>query len=50
MIILATEYDAMTGALNAIDIRGRGGAPSDVGARAAHLPRPEVAGFPTCFL
>ena len=40
----------MTGALLAIDIRGRDGASlREVGCRAAHLPRAQVAGFPNMF-
>ena len=41
-IVFATGFDAMTGALLAIDIRGRDGlsAPREVGRRPAHVPRP----------
>ena len=40
-IVLATGFDAMTGALGKIDIVGRGGraAPRRLGRRPAHLPR-----------
>jgi cyclohexanone monooxygenase len=52
MIVFATGFDAMTGALNAIDIRGRGGAAlRDLWAAG---PRTYlgigVAGFPNLFL
>ncbi|MFE4501931.1 flavin-containing monooxygenase [Rhodococcus sp. NPDC056743] len=51
MIVFATGFDAMTGALNAIDIRGRGGIP----LREAWAAGPRtylgvaVAGFPNMF-
>ncbi|WP_280507527.1 flavin-containing monooxygenase [Nocardia flavorosea] len=50
-IIYATGYDAMTGALNAIDIRGRGGAPLRAkwaGGPVTYLGL-AVAGFPNLF-
>ena len=43
VIVFATGFDAMTGALLEIDIRGRDGATlrDAVGRRPAHLPRPD---------
>jgi cyclohexanone monooxygenase len=50
-IVFATGFDAMTGALNRIDIRGRGGQP--LRDKWAEGPRAylglEVAGFPNLF-
>ena len=42
-IVYATGFDAMTGALVGVDITGRDGAHAQgqVGARPAHLPRPD---------
>ena len=47
-LVFATGFDAMTGSLLAIDIRGRGRrvAPRRVGRRPAHLPRPRRARLP----
>ena len=47
-IVFATGFDAMTGALREIDIRGRHGRrhPEQVGGRSAHLPRPHDGGLP----
>ena len=47
-IVFATGFDAMTGALLNIDIRGRGGRTlqREVGRRAAHLPRPRRRRLP----
>ena len=48
VIVFATGFDAMTGALLDIDIRGRDGplAAGQVGRRAAHLPRPRDRRLP----
>ena len=51
-LIFATGFDAMTGALLRIDIRGRDGLPPPgrVGRRAPHLPRASAStGFPNLF-
>ena len=49
-IVFATGFDAMTGALSRVDIRGRGRREPEgrVGRRAADLPRHRLAGSPTC--
>ena len=48
VIVFAIGFDAMTGALLDIDIRGAGGrlAAREVGRRAAHVPRPGDRGVP----
>ena len=48
VIVFATGFDAMTGALLDIDIRGRErpAAAGEVGERAAHLPRPHDRRLP----
>jgi len=48
MIIYATGFDAITGAFDRIDVRGRGGraAARDVGGGPAHLPGPADRGIP----
>jgi len=52
VLIYATGFDAMTGALNRIDIRGRGG--RDLRGKWAHGPRAYLglmsAGFPNLFM
>jgi cyclohexanone monooxygenase len=52
VIVFATGFDAMTGALLAMDIRGRDGVA--LGERWAHGPRTylgiQIAGFPNLFL
>ena len=46
-IVFATGFDAMTGALAKIDIRGRDGQTlrDEMGGRAAHLSRPDERGL-----
>ena len=48
MIIYATGFDAITGAFDRIDVRGRGrpAAAGQVGGGPAHLPRPADRGLP----
>ena len=50
-IVFATGFDAMTGALLAIDIRGRDGRAlrDDWAHGPQHLPRRRGAGFPNLF-
>jgi cation diffusion facilitator CzcD-associated flavoprotein CzcO len=52
IIVFATGYDAMTGALGAIDIRGRGGLPlrDAWGAGPRSYLGLSVAGFPNMFI
>ena len=50
-LVFATGYDAMTGALLAIDVHGRGGARCATSGRTARGPTSgsAIAGFPNLF-